>query len=109
MRRFLCAALIALTACVGLAAPAVGQTQEQIDQAFLTALGERGVPVSDDAKALELAHQTCDLLNNGGTTDAALQLIQKAQKKWSRDDVVTFGGLALYAYCREHLPPAPAQ
>ncbi|MCV7282487.1 DUF732 domain-containing protein [Mycolicibacterium flavescens] len=103
-RRFLAAALFAVVAATAVAAPAAGQTQQQIDQAFLSALGERGIPVKDDAKTLDLAHRTCDLLNNGGTTDAALQLIQKAEKKWSREDVVNFGGLALYAYCREHLP-----
>lgn len=102
--RLVAAVLLVAAAGMGLAAPAVAQTAEQIDQAFLTALRERGVPVRDDAKALDLAHQTCALLESGGTTDAALQLIQKAQKKWSQDDVVNFGGLAVYAYCRQYLP-----
>jgi len=102
--RLVAAVLLVAASGMGLAAPAVAQTAEQIDQAFLTALRERGVPVRDDAKALDLAHQTCALLESGGTTDAALQMIQKAQKKWSQDDVVNFGGLAVYAYCQQYLP-----
>jgi Protein of unknown function (DUF732) len=62
------------------------------------------VPITDDAAALELAHATCTLLNEGGTTNAALKTIDKAEKKWSDQQVLNFGGLAVYAYCREHLP-----
>lgn len=101
---FMAAAIAAVAAAIVLAAPAVGQSQDQIDQAFLEAVRDKGVSIKDDAQALELAHATCNLLNQGGTTDEALQQIQKAQKKWSDDDVVNFGGLAVYAYCKEHLP-----
>lgn len=103
-KRLVAAVVVAAGAATCLAAPAVAQTQEQIDQAFLQGVRDKGVPIKDDAKALELAHATCNLLNEGGTTNEALQLIQKAQKKWSDDDVLSFGGLAVYAYCKEHLP-----
>jgi len=103
-KRLLVSAVVAIAAATCLAAPAVGQTQEQIDQAFLQGVRDKGVPIKDDTKALELARETCNLLNEGGSTNEALQLIQKAQKKWSDDDVLSFGGLAVYAYCKEHLP-----
>ena len=93
-----------LRAATTLAAPAFGQTQEEIDQAFLEGVREKGVPIKDDAGALELAHATCNLLNEGGTTNAALKMIKKAEKKWSDKQVLNFGGLAVYAYCKEHLP-----
>jgi hypothetical protein len=103
-KRFLAAVMVAVGTATALAAPAVGQTQEQIDQAFLKGIRDKGVPVEDDAEALELAHATCDLLNNGGSTTDALELIQDVEKKWSEDEVLAFGGMAVYAYCREHLP-----
>ena len=105
-RRLVAAIAVAVGAATCLAAPAIGQTQEQIDQAFLDGVRDKGVPIKDDAKALELAHKTCDLLNSGGTSNEALAAIQKAQKKWSDDDVLNFGGLAVYAYCRDKLPQA---
>ncbi|MEO3758267.1 DUF732 domain-containing protein [Mycobacterium sp. B14F4] len=103
-KRFFGAAAIVVALATAFATPVFAQTQEQIDQAFLTALRDRGVPVKDDAEALELAHATCDLLNDGGSLDGALQLIRSTEKKWSQEDAVNFGGLAVYAYCREHLP-----
>ncbi|HEX2214544.1 MAG TPA: DUF732 domain-containing protein [Mycobacterium sp.] len=103
-KRLLAAVAVAVGAATALAAPAVGRTQEQIDQAFLKGIRDKGVPVKDDAEALELAHETCNLLNNGGSTNEALQLIQDAEKKWSEDEVLAFGGLAVYAYCKQHLP-----
>ena len=39
-----------------------------------------------------------------GTTNAALKMIEKSEKKWSEKQVLNFGGLAVYAYCKEHLP-----
>ena len=62
------------------------------------------MPIKDDAAALELAHATCNLLNEGGTTNAALKMINNAEKTWSDKQVLNFGGLAVYAYCKEHLP-----
>jgi hypothetical protein len=103
-RRLVAAFVAAVTAATLLAAPAIAQTQEETDQAFLQGVREEGVPITDDAAALELAHATCNLLNEGGTTKAALKLIDQAEKKWSDQQVLNFGALAVYAYCREHLP-----
>jgi Protein of unknown function (DUF732) len=102
--RLLAAVVVAVGAATCLAAPAVAQTQEQINQAFLQEARNRGVPIKNDAQALELAHSICNLLNEGGSTNDALQLIQDEEKKWSEDDVLSFGGLAVYAFCKEHLP-----
>jgi ABC-type sugar transport system substrate-binding protein len=107
-KRLLATVVAAVGAATCLAAPAVAQTQQQIDQAFLQGVRDKGVPIKDDAKALELAHATCNLLNEGGSTNEALQLIQKSEKKWSDDDVLSFGGLAVYAYCKKHLPEPQA-
>lgn len=95
------AAVLAVGGAVPLAAPAAAD--EAFDQAFLTAVRERGVPVKSDAKALELAHATCDLLNSGGSVDEALANV-KSSTKWSDEDTVNFAGLAAYAYCRDKLP-----
>ena len=103
-RRLVAAFVAAVAAATTLAAPAFAQTQEQTDQAFLEGVREKGVPIKDDAAALELAHATCNLLNEGGTTNAALKMINKAEKKWSDKQVLNFGGLAVYAYCKEYLP-----
>ncbi len=103
-KRLMTALVIAGCAAIGVAAPAVAQTSAQIDSAFLQAIKQRNVPVTDDASALALAHKTCDVLNGGGSTNEALQMLQESQPKWSTDDIVNFGGLAVYAYCRDHLP-----
>ena len=95
------AAAMAVGAVVVFAAPA--SADEAFDQAFLTAVRERGVPIKSDAKALDLAHATCDLLNSGGSVDEALHNV-KAATKWSDEDTVNFAGLAAYAYCRDKLP-----
>jgi hypothetical protein len=100
-RRLIAAALVALGTATALAAPAVAD--EQLDRAFLTAVRDKGVPIKSDAAALELAHATCDVLNNGGSVDEALHHV-KTETKWSDDDTVNFAGLAAYAYCRDKLP-----
>lgn len=88
------------------------------DDAFAVGLTCGGIidilaePMSHDAfpqlasvaEALDLAHETCDLLNTGGSLQAAVELICSTEKKGSQDDAVNFGGLAVYAYCRQHLP-----
>jgi hypothetical protein len=105
-KRLFATVVATVGAATCLAAPAVAQTQEQIDQAFLQEARNKGVPIKNDAQALALAHDICNVLNDGGSTNDALELIQKEEKKWSEDDVLSFGGLAVYAYCKEHLPPA---
>jgi hypothetical protein len=46
------------------------------------------------------------VLNNGGSVNDALNLITK-KSKWSVQKATDFGGLAVYAYCRDKLPAAP--
>jgi hypothetical protein len=99
--RLLAAAVIAVGTATALAAPA--SADDHVDQAFLNAVRGKGVPIESDAAALELAHMTCDLLNDGKTPAEALRHIQK-ETEWSDTDALNFGGLAAYAYCRDKLP-----
>jgi hypothetical protein len=92
---------VAVGTATALAAPA--SADDQIDQAFLQALKDKGIAVKSDAFALDLAHSTCDLLNSGGTVEDALYKI-KAKTKWADQKSVNFGGLAVYAYCKDKLP-----
>ncbi len=103
-KRLVAALAVAAAAATTFASPAVAQTAAEIDQAFLEGVREKGVPIRDDADALQLAHETCNLLNEGGTTTEALKFIKKAHNTWSDRQVMNFGGLAVYAYCKEHLP-----
>jgi opacity protein-like surface antigen len=97
--------LAAITVAVGmataLAAPA--SADEQLDQAFLEGLQQNGVSVKTPELALELAHSTCDLLENGGTVQDALSMLTK-KTKWSVKKATDFGGFAVYAYCKDKLP-----
>jgi hypothetical protein len=100
-RRLWAAVVVAVGTATALATPA--HADDQLDQAFLQALKDKGIAVQSDAFALDLAHSTCDLLNGGGTVDAALHQI-KTTTKWPDQKSVNFGGLAVYAYCRDRLP-----
>ena len=102
----LAAVAIAIGISTTLAAPA--SADDQIDEAFLKALKDNGVAVTTDEMALNLAHSTCDLLNNGGSVNDALSMLRK-KTKWSMQKSADFGGLAVYAYCKDKLPGgAPA-
>jgi Protein of unknown function (DUF732) len=101
LRHLLAAAVVAVGSATVLAAPAYAD--DQLDQQFLQALRDRGVSVKSDGYALDLAHSTCDLLNNGGSVEQALRKIKTATK-WSDQKAVDFGGMAVYAYCRDKLP-----
>jgi Protein of unknown function (DUF732) len=100
-RHLLAAVAVAIGTATALAAPA--SADEQLDQAFLKGLQQKGVTVKSDEMALELAHSTCDVLNNGGTVNDALNMLTK-KTKWSIQKSADFGGLAVYAYCRDKLP-----
>jgi Protein of unknown function (DUF732) len=100
MTHRLAAVLIALGTATALAAPA---SADNLDQQFLQALHDKGVTVQSDQWALDLAHKTCDLLNNGGTVNDALKMLTKTTK-WSVQKATNFGGLAVYAYCKDKLP-----
>jgi hypothetical protein len=109
--RTLC--LLASTAVVvgvaaALAAPAGAQSA--VDQAFLGAVRDKGVPIASDAQALDLAHSTCGTLSDGGSAVDALTKIANATN-WSEQQATDFGGLAVVAYCNDLMSQAlaPAQ
>jgi hypothetical protein len=97
----LAAAVIAIGTATALAAPA--SADDQLDQAFLKALKDKGITVKSDTWALDLAQSTCSVLNKGGTVNDALTMLTK-KTKWSVQKSADFGGLAVYAYCRDKLP-----
>jgi hypothetical protein len=99
----LAAVAVAIGTATALAAPA--SADDQLDQAFLKGIKDKGIAVKSDEYALDLAHSTCDLLNEGGKVNDALNMIIK-KTKWSTQKSADFGGLAVYAYCRDKLPPA---
>jgi hypothetical protein len=83
--------------------PREEQQAEQRDQAFLSAIKQKGVKVKSSQDAIDLAHSTCDLLHRGGTVNDALLHVKNATN-WSVDDVTAFAGVAVYAYCRDKTP-----
>jgi hypothetical protein len=92
------------TGLTAVTAPAYADSQdEQLDQAFLNAVKEKGVKVETDRSAIDLAHSTCDLLHRGGTVNDALRHVKNATN-WSIDDITAFAGVAVYAYCRDKTP-----
>jgi hypothetical protein len=91
-----------LTTAVAIPAHADPQ-EEQLDQAFLNAIQQKGVRVKSPKTAMDLAHSTCDLLHRGGTVNDALLHVKNATD-WSVDDVTAFAGVAVYAYCRDKTP-----
>jgi hypothetical protein len=97
----LAAIVIAIGMGTAVAAPA--SADAQLDQMFLNALKNKGVPDKSDRWALDLAHSTCDLLNKGGTLKDGLKMLT-TQTGWSVQTSADFGGLALYAYCKDKLP-----
>jgi hypothetical protein len=91
-----------LTTAIAIPAHADPQ-EEQLDQAFLNALQQKGVPVKSDKNAIDLAHSTCDLLHRGGTVNDALLHVKNATS-WTVDQITAFAGVAVYAYCRDQTP-----
>ena len=103
--RYLAAVVAGVGAATVLAAPAVAQTG--VDQAFLQAVRDKGVPINDDAQALDLAHSTCGVLSGGGSAADALQKIASATN-WSSDQATNFGIAAVVAYCKDMMSVATA-
>ena len=97
----LAAIAVAIGTATALAAPA--SADSQLDQAFLKGLQQKGITVPSDQFALSLAQSTCDVLGRGGKVNDALNMITK-KTKWSIQKSADFGGLAVYAYCRDKLP-----
>ncbi|MUL64229.1 hypothetical protein BOO86_07120 [Mycobacterium sp. CBMA 234] len=93
------AALLSAAASVVLAVPA--HADDQVDPMFLQVLHEKGIKLTD-SNAITLAHGTCSAMRGGGVNSALTYL--KKNTTLSNDDTVKFGGLAIYAYCRELAP-----
>lgn len=102
---FVAALVVAAGTATSVAAPALGQSS--VDQAFLDAVREKGVPVESDADAVALAHRTCEVLGNGGSAQDALSNITKATS-WSTEQAMNFGSLAVVAYCKDKAAAAQA-
>ncbi|MBE1550002.1 hypothetical protein GGC64_004042 [Mycobacterium sp. OAS707] len=100
-KHLLAAIAVAVGTATALAAPA--SADDQLDQAFLKGLQQKGITVKSDQYALDLAHSTCDLLNGGGSVNDALNMIVK-KTKWSTQKSADFGGIAVYAYCKDKIP-----
>jgi hypothetical protein len=103
--RLLASVVAVVGAATAVAAPSGAQTA--VDQQFLGAVRDKGVPIESDAQALDLAHSTCGVLNNGGSGVDALTKITKATH-WSQQQVTDFGGLAVVAYCNDKMAAAIA-
>jgi hypothetical protein len=103
--RYLASVAVAIGAAAILAVPAAAQSS--VDQAFLQAVRDKGVPIASDGQALDLAHQTCGVLNNGGSATDALSKIAGATN-WSTDQAANFGSLAVVAYCKDKMAAALA-
>lgn len=73
-----------------------------IDQQFLQAIKGKGIHMAD-RQAISLAHSTCAGLKGGGTVNDALMNIKKGSTLTDKD-AMTFGGMAVYTYCRQYLP-----
>jgi hypothetical protein len=100
-KHLLAAVAVAIGTATALAAPA--SADDQLDQAFIKGLQQKGVSVASPDQALSLAHSTCDVLQHGGTVNDALSMLTK-KTKWSVQKAADFGGLAVYAYCKDKLP-----
>ena len=105
-KHLLAAIAVAVGTATSLAAPA--SADQQLEGAEVPRHKDKGITVKSDEWALDLAHSTCDVLNTGGGVNEALNMLTK-KTKWSVQKSADFGGLAVYAYCRDKLPAgAPA-
>jgi Protein of unknown function (DUF732) len=101
-RHLLAAVTIAIGTATALAAPA--SADAQLDQAFLKGVKDKGLTIAD-GDALSLAQSICDVLSHGGSVNQALSLVTK-KTNWSVQQATDFGGLAVYAYCKNNIPGA---
>ena len=101
------------TACVALAALAFTgcaasepPTEAQLEKTFFATLDD---PIYDDpavhTKALELAHTTCDALEQG-TPAAGVFTAADASNQWA-DEVAHVQYTAVLVYCPEYIELAP--
>lgn len=103
MKRTRTAALLAAVSSVAAIAMAMpAHADDQVDPVFLQAVHDKGILMPDNT-ALTLAHGTCSAMRSGGV-NAALAYLKKNAGNLTNDDAVKFGGLAIYAYCRQFAP-----
>ncbi len=91
---------------VGIAAAAVlfapTASADPDDQAFLDALGSKGITYPTQQYAIDTGHQVCDLVSGGqAPTDVAAEI--SSNSGLSIEDTGFFVGAAIGAYCPEHL------
>ena len=84
--------------------PAADQRAEQVDQTFLKAVKDQGIPVKSDAFAIDLAHSTCDVLTRTGSVENALRHIKNATDWTESKSIGGFGSLAVQGYCPKSMP-----
>jgi uncharacterized protein DUF732 len=100
---------VAASGASAMAAPAQADPSDDpnatpVDQAFLTAIKNQGVPVTSDAAAIGLAHSTCDVLVQTGSLPSALHHV-KDETGWpSARDVGAFASFAVQNYCPAAMP-----
>ena len=111
MKHVFGAVLVTAGFATGMAAPAAAEpspgdlNNEQIDQIFAKAVSDKGFRISEK-RAIEIAHSTCDTLGRGGSVSDALRHL-KNETGWEKpQDLTTFGGLVVQAYCPTSAPPA---
>lgn len=100
---------IAGSSALALAVPAEAEPTDaagssQLDKAFLQALKDHDLQLKSDDAALSLAHSTCDVLSRTGSVNDALQQIKKNTNWTSYNQIGTFGGYAVQAYCPKAMP-----
>lgn len=105
MRKARLVGSVAAVVGVATALAGVAAAQTDVDSYFLQAVKDKGVPIASDAQALDLAHSTCGILNNGGSGADALSKIASATD-WSNDQTANFGSLAVTAYCKDKMQAA---
>ena len=96
------ALLAAVSSAVTIVLAVPAHADDQVDPMFLQALHDKGFIMPNNT-ALKLAHGTCTAMRSGGV-NSALTYLKKNAGNMSNDDAVKFGGLAIYAYCRELAP-----
>ncbi len=102
-------ALVAVTAMVGLAAPAHADPDDgpaPDNAGFLAALRQAGITYADPAQAIGAGQTVCTCLNNG---ESGLELVHDVKSRNPGFDMEAASQFALIAakyYCPHHLSKA---
>ena len=75
-----------------------------IDDSFVNALDDAGIPYETPKDAVRIAKRVCSLLGpgGGGLQEAASYLNSEAG--YSQDQMMAFGGAAIAVYCPKNAP-----